>query len=277
MKLKEYIPSFVNMIKLWSIKKEKLVKQDGDVIPVIVSLTSIPSRLNGLHITIRSLLLQSVRPEKIVIWLNESLKDSVPESLKKLEGDSVRICFSQLDSCHLKLVETIRKYKGKAVVTCDDDLMYPEDWLGSLYEDYKQYPRMVVAHRCRRVSFDFASGMAYKDWVHINDYGVSGYDLMALGYGGVLYPPNMFHHDVCREDIFMRLTPKADDLWFKTMSLLNGVLVRKCSYEINEIVPRIGAQRVSLKKTNVNDNSNIEQWKALCDYYNLKDMLDALV
>ena len=45
--------------------------------PVLVSFTSIPSRLGVVHLTVRSLLDQTVRPDGIVLWLEEGLLDLV--------------------------------------------------------------------------------------------------------------------------------------------------------------------------------------------------------
>ena len=48
--------------------------------------------------------------------------------------------------------------------------------------------------------------------------------IMALGYGGVLYPPGAFDEEVFNEKVFMRLCPYADDIWFFAMALKKGTL-----------------------------------------------------
>ena len=45
-----------------------------NTIPVIVSLTTIESRLKKVHITLRSVMNQSKKPEKIILWINDNDK-----------------------------------------------------------------------------------------------------------------------------------------------------------------------------------------------------------
>ena len=42
------------------------------------------------------------------------------------------------------------------------------------------------------------------------------------GGGGVLYPPNCFHKDVCNEKLFKKLSPLNDDVWLNWMVRLNS-------------------------------------------------------
>ena len=62
MKLKEYPQSFFNTLRLLLIPVSKLNDKSNSV-PVIVSLTTIESRLGKVHITLRSVMSQSVKPE----------------------------------------------------------------------------------------------------------------------------------------------------------------------------------------------------------------------
>jgi hypothetical protein len=93
---------------------------------------------------------------------------------------------------------------------------------------------------------------------------------MSIGYGGVLYPPGALHEDVQQRDIFLALTPRADDLWFKAMSLMAGTEVRRSSAPGRKPVPIWGTQRNSLKRTNVRRDGNTEQWRALYAHYHLQ-------
>jgi hypothetical protein len=93
MKLKEYPISFINTLKLLSIPVEKL-NDNKNSIPVIVSLTTIASRLNKVHITLRSVMNQTVKPEKIILWINENDSDKIPPTLSKLTGKLLEIKFT---------------------------------------------------------------------------------------------------------------------------------------------------------------------------------------
>src|SRR5574343_1063945 len=123
------------------------------VLPVVVSLPSIPSRLGTLHLTILSILDAPVRPAKIILWLNESLQGRLPKRLAGLQGECFEIRFAPGTSSHRKLVLTLREMPDATVVTCDDDVMYSRDWLGSLYAEHLAKPECIVGHICRVVAY----------------------------------------------------------------------------------------------------------------------------
>jgi hypothetical protein len=70
MKLKEHPGSLYHTPKLRFNSLEKITKSSNNELPVIVSLTTIPSRLQKVHITIRSILTQNPKPKKVVLWIN---------------------------------------------------------------------------------------------------------------------------------------------------------------------------------------------------------------
>ena len=46
---------------------------------LIVSLTSYPPRFKTLHLTIKSLLDQTVRPDRIILWIGRGAMDLIPD------------------------------------------------------------------------------------------------------------------------------------------------------------------------------------------------------
>jgi hypothetical protein len=268
MKLKEIPMSLRAMWRLMRISTTQLFQRNSEPLPVIVSLTSIPSRLNIIHLTIRSLLIQSRQPEKILLWLHHDLKQHLPHSLKQLQGDVFEIRYVDLTCSHRKLIHSLEEFPSKIIATCDDDLIYNETWLQRLHDDHLLFPNDIIAHECRRVKFD-ATGKPepYDQWSREHRLGVTEDWLMPIGYGGVLYPPNCLYSDVQNRELFLSLTPRADDLWFKAMSHLAGTATRRSSDPGRKPIPIIGSQWVSLKKTNVRLDGNYLQWVALCNHY----------
>lgn len=270
MKLKEYPLSIAAAWRLNRYDTESLVTPAENPVPVIVSLTSIPSRLATIHLTIRSLLAQTAKPEKIVLWLNETLEGSVPRTLQRLIGEVFEIRYSELTCSHRKLIHSLQSFPESTIVTCDDDVMYAPGWLEKLYADHCRYPNKIIAHECREIAYDETGKLKpYKQWPTISVSGVSGARLMPIGYGGVLYPAQSLMEDVCNTELFMRLAPRADDLWFKAMSYLKGTMVRRCSESERKPVPIIGSQRIALLKSNVRLDVNREQWQAICAHYGI--------
>ncbi len=270
MKLKE-IP-----ISIWQslhLQRQTLQRLNGPQKPkvaVIVSLTTIPSRFHTLHLVIRSLLMQNVRPLKIVLWVQEGLSESLPKSLTKLVGPYFEIRYTQGSASHRKLVHSLEAFSNKAIITCDDDLLYPNNWLENLVHEAALNPNCIVANQTRYIQYDTAGKVKpYKEWT----YPKEGFDPMrviAIGAGGVYYPVGALDPMVTKESLFMSLAPRADDLWFKAMSLLKGTPTLQTAKPTKTPTPIIGSQKIALKKTNIGQDKNRTQWEALVAHFNLK-------
>ncbi|ETI61515.1 hypothetical protein [Marinomonas profundimaris] len=268
MKLKEYIPALKTAYKLKQLPLDGLNAKGENQIPLIVTLTSIPSRLEKIDLTIRSILNQSHKPEKIILWLNRALENHIPKKLSDLQGEIFKIEYEELTCSHRKLIYSLTSFPEKPLVTCDDDLIYPSNWLKSLYDDHLRFPKSIIANECRMISYNEDGELQpYKMWKTVKDKGISNPKLLPIGYGGVLYPEKTLHSDTINKEIFLKLTPKADDLWFKMMSFLNGTEVRRSTNPPLKPTPIIGSQKISLKKTNVREDGNRAQWAALCEHY----------
>ena len=234
-------------------------------------MASIPSRLGIVHLTIRSILNQDVLPEKIVLWLHEDLKDSIPKSLNVLVGDLFSIKYADYFSSHRKLVEPLKLYPNKIIVTCDDDMMYRKNWLSKLYQAHENHPDHIVANQTRCITYGSDGELlSYKAWKP-NESGCQNPLLtLPIGAGGTLYPPDSMHKTVFNQELFLQLTPKADDLWFKAMGLLKGTKSIQAQNSGKEPIPIWGSQKVSLKKGNIGMDKNRTQWQALTDHFQLK-------
>lgn len=98
-------------------------------------------------------------------------------------------------------------------------------------------------------------------------------DTLPTGVSGILYPPNCFHEDVTRKDLFSKLSPTADDVWFKAMTLLNSIPCKKISSGIAKAIPLYNNQDTALMHINVAGRQNDVQIKQVFDYYNLWNKL----
>lgn len=269
MKLKAFFRSIFTTVKLTCIAQDQLGKNANPaMVDVVISLTSIPSRLSTLHLTIKSLLNQGVSFEKIILWLHHDLEKNLPPALQKLQGKRFEIRYCATTEPHRKLVETLKLHPDRIIVTCDDDVMYPDDWLFRLLESWKHTPDDIVAHRCRKIRFKDGEIMPYRTW-HSEPTGQSSSHAVALGWGGVLFPPGSLDDRVLDRDAYMRLSPRADDLWYKAMATLKGTAMRKSQLPYPAPIQIIASQSMSLEKKNVGEDLNRVQLLALAKEYNL--------
>lgn len=273
MKLIKELPKSIIFSLQLSLIPSKLLLRNKEELPVIVSLTSIPSRLKFLHLVIKSLFNQSHKPKKIIVWLNNEMENQLPASLKKIQSDLFEIKYTNLKCSHKKLIHTLEMYPEHIIITCDDDLIYRKKWLINLYKEHLKYPGDIIGNVTKKIRFgDNGYYLPYNLWKY-NKNNTSSKTLLPIGAWGILYPPNSLSKEVFNKDLFLKLTPTADDLWFKAMALINNTISRQSSNLPKEPVPIINTQKVSLKKENVKNNKNDIQWQELSSHFQLDKLL----
>jgi hypothetical protein len=271
-KAKEFPASLFHSLRLRFARAPRPV----DPLPVRVTLTSIPSRLQTLDIVIKSLLLQSRPPERVHLWLHEGMAGAVPARVRRLVGSTLRIGFVHETSSHNKLVHAVRTAPDAVWVTCDDDMIYPADWLQRLWQDHLDHPGAIIANDVRAIRVD-ADGapLPYAEWgLSPTETRRTDPTFMGVGWAGVLYPPGCFHADVTDASRYLELTPSADDLWFKAMSHLVGTPVYRARSGGRPPIPIPFTQRASLKRTNVDADRNRGQWAAVAEAYGIRFVED---
>lgn len=207
---------------------------------IIVSLTSFPQRMYEIHYCLYSLLTQSLKPDKVILWLAEEefpkMEQELPQKVLDLKKHGLDIRWCRNIKSYKKLVPALKDFSDAILVTADDDVFYPSDWLEKLYYSYLKNPYDIHCHRAHRIAFDKKGNiLPYQKWDFCVDNSECSYKNFFTGVGGVLYPPSSFHKDVTKEEMFEALAPDADDIWFWAMLVLNNKKIRIVDNPINEI------------------------------------------
>lgn len=197
---------------------------------IVVSLTSFPKRFPYIGPCLKSLIIQEVKPDKIIVYLGS---DSTPEMLTKemlrFQEYGVEYRFDNNRNLmpHKKYFYAMQEFNESIIVTADDDVIYPKNWLKTLYESYLHFPNAVSARRVHWIRFDDSGRMLpYDHWKdQCRNIKKPSKQLIATGNGGVLYPPKSLHSDVFDTNAIMKLCLRADDLWLKCMEIKNDVPV----------------------------------------------------
>jgi len=237
----------------------------------IVSLTSFPARIDTLWITIETILRQSYKPDKIILWLaEEQFPDrKFPESLTKLKERGLSIEFCKDLKSHKKYFYSLIKYPHSNIITLDDDLYYHRDVLKNVVELHKKYPELIAANRAHKITLSNGNINPYRKWKHeVNDRTPSHF-LVATGGAGALYPPNSLHKEILNMDIMQKLCFYADDLWLKIMELKNNRMV-VTNRKYNKSFASVGkTQNEKLVSINVLQCGNDDQLNNLIKYYQI--------
>ncbi len=241
---------------------------------LIVSLTTYGQRIHKVYLTLESLLRQTQKPNKIILWLDEKefSYETIPASLKILEKRGIEIHYTEDIKSYKKLIPSLLLFPDDIIITVDDDCIYPANLIDVLYSQHTKNPADIICSHAHIIEFDSTGHIKpYIEWSDPpKNTSRASLSYLPVGFGGILYPPHSLHPDVFRKDLFMTLSPTADDIWFKIMAILNNVSCRTAPlYEetLEWITTTNGKYDQMLNTNNVHYN-NI-QLENLLKHYNL--------
>lgn len=251
-------------------------------VEVIVSLTTFGNRLYEVAPAIESIMQGSMKPNRVVLWLEEEMRNiTLPIAVKRQQERGLEVAFCKNLRSYKKLVPALCNYPQAGIITIDDDCIYDYDLVEKLVDAHIRYPKEIIANRTHRIVIGKNERpVSYMDWEWYANPNIeeTSHRLFFTGVGGIFYPPNALHPEVLNEEVFMDICKFADDVWFNAMALMAGTKVRKC-YTHNskgeDYVSNEDAQFFALSKLNAAQNrcENDVQIKAVFDRYLLWDKL----
>ena len=226
---------------------------------LIVSLTSFPERMVDIDYCIFSILNQSLKPNKIVLWLAEEQfprkERDIPESVLRLKEFGLTIKWCNDIKSFKKLIPSLKEYPNDYIVTADDDLYYPKDWLENIWKQHLKYPDAIIASIARKMSVDDDNHLCkYVQSKLIDSEEEPSYMNFPVCGGGTLFYRGFLSEKIYDEELFTELCPTVDDIWFWAMGILNGTKVSV----IEKPIPNISKINLA-RHINILDYSNL--WK----------------
>ncbi|MFP4220646.1 MAG: hypothetical protein ACLFSH_08705 [Phormidium sp.] len=207
---------------------------------VIISITTIDSRINNIHLVINSLLNQDFPRDAYEVRLHLSEKPYlIDKGCPTITHDLASLQVNNSDRFFINFVKNIGPYRkfipvfneiysqplnqfwNTLIVTADDDTAYPPWWLWQLYENYLKH-NCVIGFRGRVMGFQDEKLIPYRKWQKKITENPSMLNV-PTGKDGVLYSPLHLYPTVRDIDAATHYAPKADDLWLKAHTLLAGV------------------------------------------------------
>lgn len=244
----------------YSLPKSK--GKDGE--RIIVSLTSYPTRIPDVWKVIETILRQTVKPDKIILYLTKSqinTIDKLPKSLLKLQsrGLEIQLLEEEIRS-HTKYFGAFKQYPNGIVITIDDDLFYRTDLVENHLRWHKQYPHAIIANWVKEI---IPHTDKYKEWPDCSTPKLSNRFLL-LGVSSVLYPPHCMYKDIFNVQMIKDLCLTADDVWLSCMALLQKTPIYFTGYKFAHTPVLIKNNTTLLQ---VNNDKNQVQIDNLNDYY----------
>ena len=242
---------------------------------IIVSLTSYPARIKSVWITVASLLQQTMKPNKVVLWLAEEQfpGHELPNSLLRFQKRGLEIRFCDDLKPHKKYYYTMQEYPEYYVITADDDILYPEDHIERLWKGHENHPDAVICHWSHQMVFEGQGEFRpYNDWI-IKAADIPSYDTLAVGCNGILYPPGSLPKETFDKDKILELSLNTDDLWLKCMEVINGWKVVNCNLTPLVYFSILSTGKSGLWKDNTSENNDVIWGQLMKIYPEVKDRL----
>lgn len=246
---------------------------------IIASITTYGKRIYDVHLTIESLMEQTMKANRIILWLDYSFENRpLPNALRLLQERGLEIMYCKDIRSYKKLIPALKAFPEDVIITFDDDVVYEFDLLERFITAYRENPSYIYCGRMHRMNFDKKGELQpYSKW-EWNQNNVEASILnFPTGVGGILYPPNCLDEEVFNESVFMDICKYADDIWFKAMAIKNGTLTKKVythssrgdDYLVNEEVQDVGLGKINIAGKYLNNR----QLTDVFSKYNLYGLL----
>jgi hypothetical protein len=185
--------------------------------------------LESVFITIESIAAGDVRPARLILWLDAPAAfETPPEELQRLASRGLEIKLTDNLGPHTKYYPYVTGEDDGllALVTADDDIIYPPTWLAGLLAGHRRHPDDVICYRAWVVGTEDGEISPYDGWAPCLSTAASVRNF-ATGVSGVLYPPAMIGQIAASGTSFKETCPAADDIWLHVTALRTGRMVRQ--------------------------------------------------
>lgn len=255
---------------------------------LLISLTSIPSRMADIHFAVYSLLNQTLKPDAVILYLGQEHfpdgENGLPEGLLLMKQYGLQIRFVQDRKPYTKFIYALAEYPDSFIVTADDDIYYPEDWLEKLWKTHEAHPDCILAHRAHRIKMNpDGSLLSYQKWGFTKGLPEPSFLNFLTGVGGVLYPPRCLHEDAGNAEKFVRLSEFADDIWFWACAVRKGTKIccvpdgypKPVFVNIDRELRLTNAPTLAMKNNTEKNANDVQLKNVLTEYPEILDKLHA--
>lgn len=230
---------------------------------LVVTLTTIPSRVPLLARTLRSLLDQSCPPDRILVaWPTRLRRTGEPYPMPDLpEGVEAIACDDEGPAT--KILQALRLEPHAALVVVDDDVIYPRAFLQTLLEAHREDPAAALGWR----GWQLRPGVDPRDLRHVFATALKQpceVDIL-LGTWGYLVPSGSLDGEVFRFEGWPEGLRWCDDVWISGHLARRGVsrkVVVARALPVETPASRLQALTDSINRSGANDRQAIEAFDA---------------
>lgn len=237
------------------------------------TLTSFPDRIDTVQHTLKSLFTQSLKPDRVILWLAKEEFDGneFPQSIKDFQKIGLEIKFCENMFGHKRYYKLIEEQKeNELVVMFDDDILFPKNLVERLYDTWKENPQCIVCDRGQVLTFENdGSVMNPGRWSTNSNVGIKkpSFRVLASPGGGCLIPKGALYKDASNTEIINKYALKTGDIWLMFMAAQNDTkIVRTYKYHRIFILSE-DTQTVQLGKEAIYQGRYLKTFSDLSEAY----------
>ena len=194
---------------------------------IIVSMSAEEEDFGNLKYTLFSVFNQKIAPDNVVLWISDKYELSdLPYSVTRYIKNGLDVRFVNDIGTFTKILYALKEFEDCIIVTADENIYYPKNWLAKLYLSYISCPNDIHAHSVADVMCKGDKLDSVTKWKKFAGMEKAGYNYFPLETGGVLYPPNCFIREISREDIYRKKLKTSWDIWSWIIALMSDRKIR---------------------------------------------------
>lgn len=242
---------------------------------VIISLTTIPGRIDSVWVTIESLLRQDCKPDGVILWLSqeEFRGKDIPVKLQRQIKRELKIKYCKDIKSYKKLIFTAQEYPDAYIITADDDIIYSEKMVKTLLKEYKKNPGCIICTRSHKIMQRQGRVLPYYRWEKYERRKVidsaPSYSNFFTSGAGTLIPVFRMNKVMLNEKAFMKLAPTADDVWLNFVAWGSKIKTVNAKGVLGNIISNRENSNNGLYIENVLKQKNDIQIEKVLKYLNI--------
>jgi len=197
----------------------------------VLSMTTQPHRLGLVHYAIESIARGTRKPSRLHLWISdEKSYSNLPSTLQRLRSRGLEIHLTEDFGPHTKYYPHVRRESrfDAPLVTADDDVIYPQDWLEQLIRSHETDPSAIHCFRAHRIRIADSRPTPYNGWAPCGDRRPSHLNFLT-GVSGVIYPTEYLRYLKQFGTEFTQCSPHSDDIWLTVIALRGGFKIAQVS------------------------------------------------
>lgn len=235
---------------------------------IIVNVTTISDKVNLCSATLWSILNQSVKPDKVILWISVDgyMADGgipiQPEFISDLNKilNIFEVRYTENIGPYRKIIPALRVFnQDETLVYADDDVIYGKQWLQKMLERYEEGNKQnPVAVRVRRIENNFLGLVkSYLAYPIVTEKTELTDRYIITGIGGCVLNRRHIEDKYIFNDDFKTIAPMTDDLWISKILQLSENHLLTCPEALCDIC-EIQNNYASLSSVNnkIGDYSN---------------------